>query len=30
LKDTKCGTLSIDQTGKKSKSGDASAVSQCW
>lgn len=28
--DGKCGTLSISQTGAKSKSGTASSVSECW
>ncbi|HQW81519.1 MAG TPA: type IV pilin protein [Pseudomonadota bacterium] len=28
--DTKCGTLGIDQAGIRTKSGTASAVSDCW
>lgn len=28
--DSKCGTLTINQTGVKTKSGTASSVSDCW
>lgn len=28
--DSKCGTLTINQTGVKTKSGSASSVSECW
>ncbi len=29
-RDTKCATLTINQTGTKTKSGSAAAVSDCW
>lgn len=28
--DTKCGTLGVDQVGRRTKSGSASSVSDCW
>jgi type IV pilus assembly protein PilE len=28
--DTKCGTLTLDQTGKRKASGDPTAVAGCW
>jgi type IV pilus assembly protein PilE len=29
-KDTKCGTLTLDQTGTRTKSGTAASYSDCW
>lgn len=29
-RDTKCGTLGIDQTGAKTESGSASSAGECW